>query len=70
VKTLKHSRDEETHMADLPAFPDAHIDHDTGAGPDRGSTQSAPRWVFVIATAVVLLIVVLHLTGILGSGLH
>lgn len=67
---MKHSRDEETHMADLPAFPDANIDQDTGAGPDCGSTQSAPRWLFVIAIAVVLLIVVLHLTGILGSGLH
>lgn len=55
-------------MADLPSYPEARTDHDTH--PDRGSTQSAPRWVFVVAIVVVLLIAVLHLTGILGPGLH
>ncbi|HKA50872.1 MAG TPA: hypothetical protein VKK19_14895 [Candidatus Dormibacteraeota bacterium] len=55
-------------MADLPSYPEAHTDLDTR--PDRESTRSAPRWVFVVAIVVVLLIVVLHLTGILGPGLH
>jgi len=68
--TLKDSRDEETQTADPPSYPDAHIEHDTGWDPDRGSTPSAPRWMFVIAIVVVLLVVVLHLTGILGPGLH
>jgi hypothetical protein len=66
--------DEERHMADLPPYPDAHIDDDAGAGPDRRSTNSTPRWAsvvkVVVAIVVVLLIAVLHLTGTLGPGLH
>lgn len=68
TKALKDRHDEETQMADLPSYPEAHTDLDTR--PDRESTRSAPRWVFVVAIVVVLLIVVLHLTGILGPGLH
>lgn len=65
---MKDRHDEETQISDLPSYPEARTDHDTH--PDRGSTQSAPRWVFVVAIVVVLLIAVLHLTGILGPGLH
>ncbi|MGH7428482.1 MAG: hypothetical protein ACREJ4_09040, partial [Candidatus Methylomirabilaceae bacterium] len=48
---------------DLPPYPDTG---DTGVGPDRGSTASTPRWVYVsgiIAIVLVLLFVIMHLTG-------
>jgi hypothetical protein len=55
-------------MADPPSYPD------TGAGPDRGSASSTRRWVpvlgIVVAIVLVLLLVVLHLTGVLGPGAH
>ena len=52
-------------MADPPPYPDANGDG-TGVGPDRGSTTSTPRWVYVsgiIAIVLVLLFVIMHLTG-------
>jgi hypothetical protein len=56
-------------MADPPPYPDTG--DDTG---ERGSATGTPRWVFVlgiiIAIALVLLFVVLHLTGTLGPGAH
>jgi hypothetical protein len=59
-------------MADPPRYPDTG--DDTGLGRDRGSASSRPRWVsvlgIVIAIALVLLFVVLHLTGALGPGAH
>ena len=59
-------------MADLPPYGDTG--DDACVGPDRGSTTSIPRWVtvfgIVIAIVLLLLIVVLHLTGTLGPGLH
>jgi hypothetical protein len=59
-------------MADPPRYP--QDEEDTGAGPDRGAGSSTPRWVFVfgiiIAIAVIGLIVLLHLTDILGPGVH
>jgi hypothetical protein len=62
----------ETHMADPPYYPDT--DDDTVVGPDRGSAPDTPRWVpvlgIVFAIGLVLLLVVLHLTGILGPGGH
>ena len=57
---------EETHMADRYPNPD----EDTGLGANRESTTSTPRWGLVMAIVFILLIVVLHLTGILGPGLH
>jgi hypothetical protein len=43
-------------------------------GDDRGSATSTPRWVpvlgIVLAVILVLLLVVLHLTGVLGPGAH
>ena len=55
-------------MADPPSHPD------TGDGPDRGSATGTPRWVpvlgIVIAIVLVLLLVVLHLTGVLGPRAH
>jgi hypothetical protein len=59
-------------MADPPSYPDSG--DDTGVGPDRGSASSTPRGVpvlgIVIAIVLVLLLVVLHLTGVIGPGAH
>jgi hypothetical protein len=59
-------------MADPP--PDSDTGDDTGVGRDRGSATSTPRWLpvlgIVIAIVLVLLLVVLHLTGVLGPGAH
>ena len=61
-------------MSDPPPYPEADTNGDTDRRSDRGSTERRPRWVpIVITTVVVLLVVVmiaLHLTGILGPGLH
>ena len=58
-------------MADPPPYPDTD---DTCVRPDRESAPSPPRWVpvlgIVIAIVLVLLLVVLHLTGVLGPGAH
>ena len=58
-------------MADLPPYPENG--DDTSVGPDRGSTTSTPRWMYVsgvIAIVLVLLFVILHLTGGGLGGLH
>ena len=58
-------------MADPPPYPDTG--DDTGAGPDRVSTPSRRRWVYVawgIGILVVLLFVALHLAGVMGPGGH
>ena len=59
-------------MADPPSYPDTG--EDRSVGPDGGSPTGTPRWVsvlgIVIAIALVLLLVVLHLTGVLGPGAH
>ena len=57
---------------------DPRRDHDRQDDPDArrhdGPTTSTPRWVpvvgIVIAIALIALIVVLHLTGTLGGGVH
>ena len=62
-------------MPELPRYSGTGDDtgDDTGVGADHRPT-AAPRWVsvlgIVIAIVLLLLIVVLHLTGILGGGLH
>jgi hypothetical protein len=59
-------------MVDPPHYPDTG--EDTGGRRDRGSASRTPRWVLVlgivIAIVLVLLLVVLHLTGVLGPGAH
>lgn len=62
-------------MADPPPCPGAdEPGDDTGARPDRSPTTGAPRWVLgmviVIAIVLVLLIVVSHLSGVVGPGAH
>ncbi len=42
-------------MADPHRYPDSNGD-DTGAGPDRGSTTSTPRWVRVFGIIVIVLV--------------
>jgi hypothetical protein len=58
-------------MADPPPYPDSD---DTGMRPDRESATSPRRWVPVLgilsAIVLVLLLVVLHLTGVIGPGAH
>ena len=65
---LATTRAEETHIADPPPYPD------TGDTGERGSATSTPRSVLVLgitlAIVLVLLLVVLHLTGVLGPGAH
>ena len=49
-------------------------DDDTKSGRERASVGGPPRWVVVLGIAVavgaVLLVFVLHLTGVLGPGAH
>ena len=62
---------EEMPMTTPPRYPDTG--HDTDMGPDRGSTTSTSRWVYVywiIGIALVLLLVALHLTGTIGPVHH
>ena len=63
---------EETHVAGMPPYSDT--DDQRGAGPTRGATAGTPPWVYVLgivlAIALVVLVIVLHLSGILGPGLH
>jgi hypothetical protein len=59
-------------MADPPRYPETGAD--AGPGHDHGAVGSTPRWKFlvgiVVAIAVVVLIVLLHVTGTLGPGAH
>ncbi|HEX9410682.1 MAG TPA: hypothetical protein VF986_03180 [Actinomycetota bacterium] len=59
-------------MADPSRSPETK--EDTGVGPNQGAASRTPRWVLVlgiiIAIALVVLIVLLHLTGTLGPGVH
>jgi hypothetical protein len=59
-------------MADPPRSPETG--EAPGHGSDRGAAGRTPRWVFVlgvvIAIHLVVLIVLLHLTGTLGPGVH
>ena len=61
-----------THMADPPRFPKTEDEARRGA--DGGLASSTPRWVLIlvaiVAVALLGLMVLLHLTGILGPGLH
>jgi hypothetical protein len=61
-----------TSTTDLPSYPD--VEHDAGVGPEGGSAAGAPGWIsvfgIVIVILVVVMLVVLHLTGAIGPGLH
>ena len=56
-------------MADPPRHPDTNHDG-PGMKPDRGSSSGMARWQKVVAIIglVVLVVVVLMLTGVFGSG--
>jgi hypothetical protein len=59
-------------MADPLRYPEPK--EDTGVGPDRGAASGTQRWKFVlgivIAIGLVGVMVLLHLAGILGPGVH
>jgi hypothetical protein len=61
-------------MADLPSHPDTDNDNDNDLGPRHGPTTGTPRWLTVLAiiigVVVVVLLIVLHLTGVVGPGGH
>jgi len=63
---------EETRMAELPSHPDTGPDSggdvDDGPGARRRSTGAVVA--IVVPVALVVLMVVLHLTGTLGPGAH
>ena len=56
-------------MEDIPRHPESH---EVGAAGDA-RPGSRPRWVYalvVIGIALLVLMVVLHLTGVVGPGAH
>lgn len=59
-----------------PSYPNSDADSvsDTSEGPNRRPSARTPRWLrvagIVVATALVLLFVVLHVTGVLGPGIQ
>jgi hypothetical protein len=62
---------EEMLMARPPRYPDTGDDTDVGPGPE--STTERSHWVYVfwiVGIALILLLVVLHLTGTIGLGHH
>ena len=58
-------------MANIPCYPNSS-DH-PGLEPDRVATTGSP-WrmylIWIVVIALLLLIVILHLTGIVGAGSH
>jgi hypothetical protein len=59
-------------MGDMPSH--SETEEDARGGSDGGPAPSTPRWVpmvgIVIVAALIVLIVVLHLTGVIGPGSH
>ena len=59
-------------MAHPPPYPGSG--DDSGAGPVRGPANGAPRWIsvlkMIIAIALLVLVLVLHLSGIIGPRAH
>jgi hypothetical protein len=55
--------------SELPKYPAKDDDRGTEADPHGRSTQKAPRWPFALVIVVILVVVMLHLTGIIGPGL-
>lgn len=56
-------------MTDSPSHPDPN--DTTGTGPDRTPDTATPRWVkvsWLIAAALILLFIALHLTGLSPAG--
>jgi hypothetical protein len=59
-------------LAHPPHYPDTG--DDSGMDSDRIPATGAPRWIsvvgIIVAIGLVLLLVVLHLTGVIGPGAH
>jgi len=56
--------------SELPKYLAINDDRGAKADLNKGSNPKAPRWPFALIVVAILVIVVLHLTGILGPGLH
>jgi len=69
---LSSDAQEETRMDNPPRHP--RSEQDTGRSPNWGTDRRPPRWVFVlgiiVAVALLGLMVLLHLGGTLGPGVH
>ena len=62
-------------MAGSPSHPDTGTaGQDSGTPPDGGRRAGWPRWrtaaIVIVGIALLVVMVILHLTGILGAGSH
>jgi hypothetical protein len=63
IQSLALTRhNKETHMADLPPYPDA------SEAPDLGSPTRAPRWVKVFGIIAVVLVLLFVISALAGGG--
>jgi hypothetical protein len=62
-------------MTGPPSYPDTGITGEgSGTPPGRGQRTGRPRWktaaIVIVVIALLVMMVILHLTGTLGAGTH
>jgi hypothetical protein len=61
-------------MTDPPRYPDTSTSDETGSQPGSRPAAGRPRWAaaaaWIIAIAVLAVMLILHLTGAFGPGTH